>query len=159
MDSIIDYIGYQGPIITSFITFFSLLGKPPFLLIFLLGSILNNSLNSELKLIIKEPRPKNPLPYIDDNLMKGAHVYGMPSGHAQTTSFAVTFLILTKRPIHLIIPSIFIGTLTLIQRWKYRRHSIEQLAVGSIVGSFFAYIFFWITTSYLQKSDNIKYLF
>lgn len=159
MDSIVDYVGYQGPIINSFITFFSLLGKPIFLFTFILGSILNHSLNSELKMMIKEPRPKNQLSYIDDNLIKGAHIYGMPSGHAQITSFTVTFLILTKGPMPLIITSLFIGILTLIQRWKYRRHSIEQLLVGSTVGSLFAYIMFWITKIYIKKNDNIQSLF
>jgi membrane-associated phospholipid phosphatase len=107
-------------------------------------------------MIIKEDRPKNPLSYIDDDLIKGSQIYGMPSGHAQIISFAITFLILTNNSKYLIIPSIFIGILTLIQRWKYRRHSIEQLLAGSFVGSFFSYITFYFTEIYLQKKSNIN---
>jgi membrane-associated phospholipid phosphatase len=119
---------------------------------FMLGSILNYELNNILKNWIKEPRPNNPLPYIDDHLIKGAQIYGMPSGHAQIISFTIVFMILTKRPVYLILFSSFIGMLTLIQRWKYRRHTIEQLIGGTIVGSFFAYFIFWITEFYLQRT-------
>ena len=150
--SIIDYVGYQGPSINSFLTFFSLLEKPPFLFMFMLGSILNYELNNILKNWIKEPRPNNPLPYIDDHLIKGAQIYGMPSGHAQIISFTIVFMILTKRPAYLILFSFFIGMLTLIQRWKYRRHTIEQLFGGVCVGSFFVYFIFWITEFYLQRT-------
>ena len=36
-----DHIGYQGPIITSLITCISLLGKPIYLSMFIVGSFLN----------------------------------------------------------------------------------------------------------------------
>ena len=152
----IDHIGYQGPIITSLITFMSLLEKPIYLSVFIIGSFLNYLINNELKMIIKEPRPNDPIPFIDDHLIKGPQIYGMPSGHAQIVSFAVMFLILTKRPFYLIISSLFIFSLTLIQRWKYRRHTIEQLAVGSITGSFLSYGCVYFTDSYLQTTRNIK---
>jgi len=154
--SIMDYVGYQGPFIISLLTFFSLLGKPPFLFMFILGSILNYELNNQLKYMIKEPRPKYPLPYIDDDLIKCAQIYGMPSGHAQITSFAILFLLLTKRPFYLTLFSVFIGIFTLIQRWKYRRHTIEQLIGGLVVGSLFSYFIFWITESYLQRTSYFK---
>lgn len=154
----VDHIGYQGPIITSLITFISLLGKPIYLSMFIIGSFLNYSLNNELKMIIKEPRPKNPLPFIDDHLIKGPQIYGMPSGHAQIVSFAITFLILTKGSLWLILPSLFIFSLTLIQRWKYRRHTVEQLIVGSFTGSSLSYGCFYFTEFYLQTRRNIKYI-
>ena len=152
-----DHIGYQGPVITSIITFLSLLEKPIYLFTFIIGSFLNYSLNNELKMIIKEPRPKNPIPFIDDHLIKGPQIYGMPSGHAEIVSFAVMFLILTKRPFYLILFSLFIFSLTLIQRWKYRRHTIEQLIIGSIIGSVFSYGCVLMTDSYLHTTiKNIK---
>jgi membrane-associated phospholipid phosphatase len=155
MESIIDYIGYQGPLINSFLVLFSLLGKPPYLFMFILGSIFNYEMNNQLKTMIKEPRPNNPLPYIGDDLIKGRQLYGMPSGHAQIIGFTLGFLILTKRPMQLILFSSFIGMLTIIQRWKYRKHTMEQLVAGLFVGSFFSYFIFWITESYLQRKVNI----
>ena len=156
MESIIksiDYIGYHGPVINSFIVLFSLLDKPPFLFMFLLGSILNYEFNNQLKVWIKEPRPKDPIPHIDDHLIRGRQIYGMPSAHAQIISFTVFFLILTKRPIYFILFSCIIGIFTLLQRWKYRKHTVEQLVVGLFVGSFFSYFIFWSTESYLQRTE------
>ena len=149
--STFDYVGYQGPIINTIVVFFSLLDRPPYLLMFMLGSILNYELNNILKIWIKEPRPVNPISYIDDHLIKGSQLYGMPSGHAQITSFSIMYLILTKCHPYLLYVCFFVGMLTLIQRWKYRKHSLQQLIGGVLVGSLFAYFIFWITKTYLQN--------
>jgi membrane-associated phospholipid phosphatase len=147
----LDYIGFIGPIITSLITGISLLDNPPYLFTFIFGSLLNHSLITVLKIAIKQPRPANQVHYIDDSSIRGANIYGMPSGHAQITSFAVTTLYLTRGPKSWILVSLFIGILTLYQRWSFRRHTIEQLTVGSIIGAAFAYIIFWITKNYLER--------
>ena len=151
MISIFDYVGYQGPVINTIVVFFSLLDRPSYLFMLMLGSILNYELNNILKNWIKEPRPVNPIPYIYDNIMKGPQIYGMPSGHAQIISFTTTYLILTKRHPYLQLFCFFVGMLTLIQRWKYRKHSLQQLIGGVLVGSLFAYFIFWITKTYLQN--------
>jgi dolichyldiphosphatase len=147
----LDYIGFIGPIITTIITAISLFEKPPYLFSFIFGSLLNNSLNELLKVWIKEPRPKNPSNYIDNTNITGPHKYGMPSGHAQITAFTTIFLILTKGPLTWILLSIFIYFLTIYQRWSFRRHTLEQLFIGTIIGGLFGYIIFWITKWYLQK--------
>lgn len=157
MESIIntlDYIGYQGPIINSLVTLFSLLDRPSYLFMFMLGSILNYELNNQLKIIIKEPRPIHPLPYIDDHLIRGRQLYGMPSAHAQIVSFTTNYLILIKTHPYFIFFCLFIGMLTLIQRWKYRKHSVQQLIAGVLVGWFFSYFIYWITIIYLQNIKN-----
>ena len=154
----IDYIGFQGPIITSIITTITLLDRLPYLYIFIIGVILNNSLNEILKYLIKQPRPSNPKSYIDDKFITGPHIFGMPSGHAQTTSFAIIFLYLTQRKINTQLPlyniwlplSVFIYILTVYQRWSFRRHTIEQLVIGTIVGATFAQIIYWLTKRYLE---------
>jgi len=147
---VLDYIGYMGPIITSIITIITLLDKQKYLLSFIFGSIINNYLNEYLKICIKQPRPTNQLSYIDDKQIKGAQIYGMPSGHAQIVSFTTTFLYLTKGNRTLLLVCLFISALTLYQRWSFRRHSIEQLITGTIVGSSFSYVLFWITKKYLE---------
>lgn len=153
MDAIknsMDYIGFMGPILTTIITTTTLLDKQKYLLSFFFGSIINNFLNGYLKNWIKQPRPKHPLPYIDDNQIKGFQIYGMPSGHAQIVSFTSTFLYLTKGNRTLLLVCLFISLLTIYQRWSFRRHTIEQLIIGTIVGSSFSYILFWITKRYLE---------
>jgi membrane-associated phospholipid phosphatase len=147
----IAYIGFMGPIITSLITTVSLLENPPYLFTFLFGSLLNHAFIGVLKLAIKQPRPSNQVHYIDDSTIIGPNIYGMPSGHAQISAFAITTLYLTKGPIQWILVSLFIGALTLYQRWSFRRHTIEQLLVGTILGGSFAYILFWITKNYLER--------
>jgi membrane-associated phospholipid phosphatase len=150
-------IGYNVPIIAFFLAIWKLWYLRPEFYWFIVGFAGNEMANVYLKMWIKEPRPKDPVKFIDHNHLKGAHEYGMPSGHAQIVSFAVTFLILTKRPLWLILPSLFIFSLTLIQRWKYRRHTVEQLIVGSCIGSIFSYSCFYLTESYLHRiTRNIK---
>ena len=111
----------------------------------------NYELNNILKNWIKEPRPVNPLSYIDDHLIKGAQLYGMPSGHAQIISFTIMYLILRKGHPYLLFFCFFVGMLTLIQRWKYRKHTLQQLMGGVFVGSLFACFIFWITNAYLHR--------
>ena len=154
-----DYIGFKGPIITTTLTFVSLLNRPPYLLSFVIGSVLNYYLILLLKVLIKEPRPSHPISFIEDDIYKGAVLYGMPSGHAQISFFSITFLYLTKRHFSLFLLSLFIGCLTLYQRWKFRRHSVEQLAVGTVTGTSFAYFTYWMTTNYLQRTHTPKSLF
>jgi dolichyldiphosphatase len=147
----LDYIGYIGPILTTIITAISLFEKPYYLISFIFGSLLNNSLNEILKTWIKEPRPNNPVNYIEHTNIIGPHKYGMPSGHAQITAFTIIFLILTKGPQTWILLSLFIYFLTIYQRWSFRRHTLLQLFIGTIVGGLFGYLIFWITKWYLQR--------
>lgn len=156
---IFDYVGFQGPIITSAITLVSLFNQPKYLFSFVVGSTLNYYLILLLKMLIKEPRPSHPIAYIQDDIYKGAILYGMPSGHAQISFFSITFLYLTNRPFTLVALTLFIGCLTLYQRWKFRRHTTEQLAVGTVIGSSFSYFIYWMTTNYLQRTYTPKGLF
>lgn len=137
----LDYIGHNGPIITFLITSFYLLfiSKYIDLSFFLGGFLLNLLINNELKKWIREPRPNKPIPYID-NKFKGAQIYGMPSGHAQMCFYNIGFLYWISSNIWLFAVSLLISVLTLFQRWKFRRHTIEQLFAGSLVGLSFSYI-------------------
>lgn len=143
-----DYIGHHGPIIICIITSAYLLyvAKYIYFGIFCVGFYLNMCINSVLKDWIKQPRPSNQVPYIDD-AFKGAHIYGMPSGHAEMCFYSIVFLWLAlssslkqfSKMYGILILSIAISMMTLYQRWKFRRHTIEQLAVGSFVGGIVGY--------------------
>ena len=74
----------------------------------------------------------------------------MPSGHAQSSMFSLTYLYLVKQSPSWLLIELFIAILTLYQRWNYRRHTIQQLFVGSVVGIVFAYISFVISKRYLR---------
>jgi len=156
INDILTYIGYMGPIITSGITTINVLENTKYLIGFIIGGVLNYYLNGFIKLTIKQPRPTNPIHYIDDNLITGTQTYGMPSGHAQITSYALVFLYLINtsqnksyNKIWLLL-SVFIYGLTIYQRWSFRRHTLEQLAIGTLIGASFAQITYWTIKKYLE---------
>ena len=70
---------------------------------------------------------------------KNEERFGMPSGHAQSIFFSIVYLYNLKHSIPLLFSNLFIASLTLYQRWKYRRHTVEQLASGSVIGGLFAW--------------------
>lgn len=150
--NIFDHIGFHGPIILFFINIFSLSKRIPYLYSYVFFFMINNFINDRLKSLFREPRPNNKIPYIEyyDDIIK-KDMYGMPSGHAQSIFYSISFLYLTiKSPIILIL-SLFIAILTLYQRWKYRNHTFAQLIMGSIVGIIFGSSVYYYTNKYLQN--------
>ena len=153
----LDYIGHYGPPILFLITFYSLFERHIYMFVFLFGSLINCWMNMLLKQIFREPRPQNPMTFIDSNDMIGNNYYGLPSGHAQSVFFSLTFFYKVIKPasnsntIFILYIMSCICILTLYQRWKYRRHTIKQLLFGAIVGSFFAWTLVFITKTYLHS--------
>jgi membrane-associated phospholipid phosphatase len=152
--SIFDLIGHYGPVISFALTFYNIIHQIPYLTAFVFGSILNVILNMYLKTTIREPRPENQIEYIDYNEtyndLTGFNEFGMPSGHAQTVMFAVVFLFLVKGPSAFTYAILFIAGLTIYQRWKYNRHTVRQLIIGSVVGGLVAALVFHATHIYLH---------
>lgn len=145
---IFDYIGHYGPIITFMITFYYLLDKRIYLLIFIIGSITNMGLNEVLKLAIREPRPNGQIHFLDSNQLTGPHLYGMPSAHTQTCFFSLVYLYLVRGYPFILLLSLFISALTFYQRWKYNRHTIKQLLIGCLIGSLYAWILIYLLQHY-----------
>jgi hypothetical protein len=68
---IMDEIGYQGPIITFFITSAYLLSQKKYLIAYLVLSFVNHYSNPILKMTFKEPRPNSRViknPDFDDRI-------------------------------------------------------------------------------------------
>jgi membrane-associated phospholipid phosphatase len=154
---ILDYIGHYGPPILFTLTSYSLFHRNIYMFVFLFGSLINCWINMFLKHIFREPRPQNPIAFVDSNYLIGNNYYGLPSGHAQSIFFSLTFFYKVIKPfsnyddIFTFYIMSCIAVLTLYQRWKYRRHTIKQVLIGSIVGSFFAWILIFITKTYLHN--------
>jgi len=148
---IIDAIGYYGPVILFALTFNYLIKRPPYLMVFTLGSIANTCLNRALKSAWREPRPRGQIAFIDHDRLIGTEQYGLPSGHAQASFFALAFLFFSNGPQAVLYTMSLLCALTLYQRWKYRRHSIKQLAIGSLIGSLFAYALVFLTEFSIYK--------
>jgi membrane-associated phospholipid phosphatase len=149
---IFDYIGHYGPPILFALTCYSLFHRNVYLLVFVIGSMVNYMINIFLKETIREPRPENPLEFIDSHNLIGNNYYGLPSGHAQITLFSLTFFYLTNgyERIYTLFVMTCITIITLYQRWKYRRHTIKQLYVGSIIGATIAWTLVLVTKQYLH---------
>lgn len=145
--NVLDYIGYYAPLIAICLVSYFLWKQPKFLFIYVVGVFINSQLNSLAKMIIKQPRPPNQkYNEIDNDSFTTNHIYGMPSLHAQMVAYSLTFGYLVSKSTVELISGSFVLAITIYQRWKYHRHSLEQLAVGAVLGSAFAYGVFYLVT-------------
>ena len=143
-----DYIGFFGPIILSFITVLKLYKQQPYLIgyfIFLGGNVI---VNHVLKHIILEERPSGGRSLINEPY-NGMHKYGMPSSHAQSAFYSMTYLYLTKQDPTTLLVELFICALTVYQRWNYRQHTAEQLGIGAIIGIIMGFLAEYMTKQYV----------
>jgi len=136
---LLDTIGYYGPWIVAICVIVALWKRPMFVVLYVVFFWLNQLLNSLLKLVFREERPSNPVFFSKLERYAGAHFYGMPSGHAESVGFSFVFLwlLLGYRSWWLYVVGM-IMLVTCIQRWKYRRHTVEQIIAGLFFGGVFA---------------------
>lgn len=143
--TILDMIGYQGPIIMILANLWILRNRLFRAFLFIIYILLNYFITIQLKMAIKEPRPHgynseinqewmHPLDYV------GFEQYGMPSGHSLLVSFSLFYLWWNTRNPWYMIGGSFIAALTMYQRFKYKKHSISQLIVGFVLGIVFSYV-------------------
>ncbi len=144
------------------VAIFYLRNKPTCLYIFVFGFILNPIINLFLKKIIKQPRPnynKNleKAFKIKDNLGEfvPADNYGMPSGHANLIFYTTTYLYLITHDMNLLVFTVILSILTSIQRVVYKKHTIEQVVVGGIIGIGLGYFFYYYCEKTI-KEKNIE---
>ena len=138
----IDLIGFYGPLIIGFIHCVYLWRRKIILITYVFFAIVNIFINGVLKNLIQEPRPREQIYLNEYDVVPNTapSKYGMPSGHAQSIGYSITFLYLVVHSPALLIITTFIGSLTIYQRFKYGRHTILQLIVGLVIGSFIAII-------------------
>jgi len=151
-------IGYYGPWIQIAITSIQLAMQKYYLIGYVIFLLINTFLNKWLKLHYKEARPSSeeetgaPMKISDPNIygMPSADVYGMPSGHAQSILYSVSYLYFVTKSMIFLIAGGFLSGITLYQRWKFKRHSAKQLAVGSILGIAVGYFGVYMTSRFLK---------
>jgi len=143
----VESIGYMGPIILSILALYFLRNNSKYFVIFVLGQLVNYYANKSLKSILKQPRPQDSVwfPFIKKNVKDGYEDqdnYGMPSGHAQLSFFAIAYVYWVRRSTNILFPMFLLGFISLYQGRKYRRHTVEQLIIGALIGMLIAYGFF-----------------
>jgi len=152
MFNVLDNIGFFGPILLVLISISQLWNQRPYLIGYLVFLFGNTTVNKLLKMSIKQARPSDGRSIINEDYV-GADKFGMPSAHAQSAFFSITYLYLTKDTSYWLLIGIFISALTLYQRWSYRRHTAEQLWVGAAVGGCVAYAGVFLTKKWLTTRN------
>lgn len=142
----LDMVGLFGPVILFIASIWQLWGNGIYWTLSIVVFCINIFINIGLKQWIREPRPSGGQSMTIYDTYTGVLDYGMPSGHSQMAFGLVTFVYLVKQSAINLIGGGWIIGLTLYQRWKYGRHSIEQLVVGAIVGILVAYISYTVIT-------------
>jgi membrane-associated phospholipid phosphatase len=183
---IIHDLGLYGPVLMAGLTvsqFWNRVGFP-YLIVYFLGYFMNKKLNEMLKLLFKSPRPE-PMDMlkqqqrdmfgwfhrwmsgssVDDTkiYIPRAHIYGMPSGHAQSAGYSLAFFytvfskaIHESRHISVVLAvwifMVAVDGIVLWQRWAYKAHTVAQLAMGNLVGAVFAAGLVTLVKRYLRLS-------
>ena len=145
----LDGIGFYGPFIIIFIILLALHTQPKYMWVYFIAIFANNFFNRWLKSLFLEERPKNPIPFSKYETYKDVESYGMPSGHASAIGFSIIYLVLVKSHSIWLPGCIFIGILTMYQRVKYRRHTVEQVCMGAITGGICGWIVYSLATQWI----------
>jgi membrane-associated phospholipid phosphatase len=136
-----------GPLVLFVYSSYLLWNKHNLLYYYICGFFLNAILNIVLKGIIKEPRPSED-PKLFNIALKHSlrfkfingyphDIFGMPSGHAQSTFFSTIYIYLALKDIKISIIYLIISLLTMYQRVLFNNHTVLQVFAGAIVGILF----------------------
>ena len=164
ISKLLDVIVYITPKILFIVSCYLLWSKPFLLVYYFVGFFINIILNVILKVIFKQPRPSEDIRLFNIAINNGKRmkydVYGMPSGHAQTSFYSLIFIYLVFKNNYITLFYFILSLLTLYQRVKYKNHTISQVIVGSIVGSMVGYLIFYLSSKKItgklksKKDDN-----
>lgn len=145
----LDGLGFYGPIVILFIILYVLRKQSKYMVVYVIAVFANNFFNKFLKSLFLEERPKNPIPFSKYETYKNIETYGMPSGHSSAIGFSIIYLLLVKSQSMWLPVCTFIGILTMYQRVKYRRHTVEQVCLGAITGGICGWIVYSLATQWI----------
>ena len=125
--------------------------RKPYLFVFWGCLLLNMQLVGLLKNWIKEPRPNADF---KERFMLYSK-YGMPSGHAQLYTYSMVYYLFTQKTvsIHEMMILLFFYCITVSERYMNNKHSIPQLAVGTILGVITGYASYRLVDYYLKSGS------
>ena len=157
-------IGNNIPFILTIISCYLLFDKTNLLFYYIIGLFSNSLLNLILKGIIQQPRPSFKNTYLATNHAKHFFyqngipfdLFGMPSAHAQSAFFSTMYIYLALKKIYFFYIYLFLSILTCIQRITFNFHSLEQVIVGSILGTFFAIPFYFLSNQNIKGNITEK---
>ena len=158
IEHIIDFIGFNGPVILFLASIIYLYVKNSYFTIYVIGFMFSGLINYILKGVFKQPRP------IDDkhvfnlekmyrNVMTFEN-YGMPSGHTQSAFYTITFTYLALDNDVLLAGSVFISLLTIYQRVQSKQHFLSQTIVGAIIGGILGFAFYKYAKNFVSQKNR-----
>jgi membrane-associated phospholipid phosphatase len=146
--------GNFGPIILFFLSMFFLWNRDNLFFYYIVGIFSNSILNLILKGLIQQPRPSEDIKQFNLALTHGKRflfkdgiphdIFGMPSGHSQSSLFSTVFVYLSLRNNKLLYIYLIISLITITQRVVYDYHTILQVIAGSLVGGSFGYFVYYL---------------
>ena len=146
--------GNFGPVILFFLSIFLLWNNDNLFFYYIVGIFSNSILNLILKGLIQQPRPGEDITKFNLALTHGKRflfkdgiphdIFGMPSGHSQSSLFSTVFVYLSLRKNNLLYIYLTISLLTITQRVVYDYHTILQVIAGSLVGASFGYFVYYL---------------
>ena len=129
-----------------------------------LGSLICILVNIILKILIKQPRPKDDEANFNFLVQHNKRIpydkFGMPSGHAQFmfyTLFFMSYVMRGYKHYWLLMTCYTLLTInTVIQRVRNDYHTVSQVLVGSLIGILFGIGTYYITKSKLKGKMSAK---
>lgn len=153
----LDVLGYYGPTIMVAANIWELRYRIFHVGLFIAYVLFTILITKGLKGIIQEPRPTaDPTNSEWMHSMKyvGVEKYGMPSGHSTLMFFSLFYLWWYTKNVWYMIFGSFLAALTLYQRFKYKKHTISQLAAGALLGFGLSYVAYTMTTTWFSKAKS-----
>jgi membrane-associated phospholipid phosphatase len=161
MNPYLSILGYQGPNILMVLILLAYYFSPnPHPTLFFYPAVLawqvaSHLLNVVIKNTLKLPRPDSKPEEFNEmrntltwkNYLTLHRNFGMPSGHAQATVSELIFISLYFKNNWLTTFALLQTGLTLWQRYTTRRHSVKQLAAGSLIGVVVGVLFYFVIKS------------
>ena len=130
MTNLISFIGFISPFILMINSIYLLWNKHNLIVYYVIGLFFNSLLNYILKGIIKQPRPLENEKLINLALNNGRFfsydIYGMPSGHAQSSLYSTIFIWLVFKNKNILILYLLLTLLTIYNRINTQRHTMLQ---------------------------------
>jgi membrane-associated phospholipid phosphatase len=144
-------LGYFSGVIFFLVVLFLLRQSPALEALYILGYLMNMILNHILKISFQEPRPrKRHITFIESDIISSLYMkskdemYGFPSGHMQDICYSMAFLFLVSAgSLQTWVWALFLGlaTLTVLQRYLFKKHTLYQLFWGGITGALVATLY------------------
>lgn len=163
---ILNETGRYGPIILMFYSFYLLWPTSNLFFYYTVGIFMNSILNLILKGIFKHPRPSEDLKQFNLALQNGNlfvfkdniphDIFGMPSGHAQSSLFSTIYVFLSIKKINILVVYLTLSFITMYQRVQMNEHIFLQVLVGAICGALFAYVMYYMAQQQIKGTIREK---